>query len=164
MNISDFTTSDDFSYEGSVAIWGKNKVNIAVDFPADAPDSALEQHMTVINEKLDWLRNSRNRILSVLIDNDLISEAEEWVCEAQPDEGYNDAYILEDDSRVLLPISEETFRNSVNIESVTFFFDDNNEPPIIELYLVCSPDYFAGHCIIVDVDEKNHIEYRNIDK
>lgn len=68
-----------------------------------------------------------------------------------------ECYIMEDGEKVFVPITEEDFCESLYIDGFTMNFKDGWDKPFIDLYLCCSPDYFAYHCIHIMIDDNKNV-------
>ena len=156
---TDFKISDVFSYEGNIQLWGKN-TSVALNFPKDKPEG---EYFDILEEKiieyLKWIEENRAKIEKALIDDDSVSLAENWASSAEEAEDEEqECYIMEDGQKVFFPITEEDFTKSLYLESISLDFRDNAENPELELFIACSPDYFAYHALHVFVDTEKNIK------
>ena len=144
-----FKVSDVFSYEGTVQSWDKN-TSIALDFPKDKPE---DEYFDILEEKIE----------KALTDYGCISLAEDWASSAEEaDDEEQECYIMEDGQKVFFPISEEEFLNSLYFESISIDFRSDTENPEIELFISCSPDYFAYHVLHVSADSEKNVKCRGL--
>jgi hypothetical protein len=60
-----------------------------------------------------------------------------------------------------LPISKEDFLASLNL-SIVVSYDEDEEDILVEGYIDCEPDYFAGHSIEFNVDSKGNFEIEGL--
>ncbi|WP_315078921.1 DUF2262 domain-containing protein [uncultured Clostridium sp.] len=166
MNIKDFEKSDVLTFEAKCTLWNKESIGFGVDFPDETKGKEFEmlsQHLSDIEKQLKWIEENRTGIEKVLIDDDMVSLAEDWA--ASSDEAENEeqeCYIMEDGQKVFLPISNEDFCKSLYIDGFNINFEDGWDKPIIDMYLCCSPDYFAYHCISVSIDENKSVECNSL--
>ena len=160
---ANFKVSDVFSYEGTVQLWDKN-TSIALDFPKDKPeDEYFDILAEKITEQIKWIEENREKIEKALIDYGCISLAEDWASSAEKaDDEEQECYIMEDGQKVFFPISEEEFLNSLYFESISIDFRSDTENPEIELFISCSPDYFAYHVLHVSADSEKNVKCRGL--
>ena len=160
MNITDFTPGKYDAFEGKTSVWGTRNVRIAVAFPNEAEgkeDEYLAKYLVSINEKLGWIEQNRQKVEQALLDNDIVSLAEDWASSAEEAEDEaQECYVMEDGQKVFLPISDEDFCKSLNLVTIALYFDE--EISNMELYLVCKPDYFACHCIMATINAENQVK------
>ena len=150
MDINEFKTSDVFDYEGKATIWGQ-QVGIGVD----CTDSTLEAMLPKIEKLVDFLDKGKDKLVKALVEDDFLSLAEDWASSAEEaDESTEEreCYIMEDGTKVYLPITEEDFANSLHFDGVSIYYDDEKDDISASVYLVCQPDYFAYHCIEIFVE------------
>ncbi len=160
MEIKDFKTSEIFSYEGDTSIWGE-KVGIGVD----CDGSTLEAMLPKINSLAEFLDKNKATVVKALIEDDFLSLAEDWVSSAEEAEDSteeNECYIMEDGTRVYLPITEDDFAASLHFDGISVYYDDENDDISASVYLVCKPDYFAYHCIEIFMDSKGNIDVNGL--
>lgn len=149
MNISDFKTPEVFDYETRVTIWGR-EIGIGVD----CCGSSLEDMLPKIDKLVKFLEGSRDRIAAALVAADFLNLAEDWVSgaeEAEESTAEHECYILEDGSKVYLPITEEAFAKSLCFNSLSVYFDEKAGDISADVFLDCKPDYFACHSIEIFV-------------
>ena len=160
---ANFKVSDVFSYEGTVKLWGKN-TSAALDFPKDKPeDKYLDILAGKITEQIKWIEENREKIEKALTDYGCISLAEDWASSAEEaDDEEQECYVMEDGQKVFFPISEEEFINSLYFESISIDFRSDTENPEIELFICCSPDYFAYHVLHVSADSEKNVKCRGL--
>lgn len=159
--INDFEHKDKYSsFEAATELWGKDYVNVYIDFPEDRDiNECLHQYLPIINEQQQWLEANKGNVEKALADADFIELAEDWASSAEEATDEKDeCYIMEDGKKVFLPITEKDFNNSLYLDSITISFEEEAmDAPEIELYILCDPDYFAGHSIQVSVDNEKNI-------
>ncbi len=163
LNSEDFTESEFSSFEINLKIWKKD-AQIAIDFPKDKKkDLCLKKFLPYIEKELLWIEKNKSSVEDFLIENNCLELAEEWASSAPLLEcASEECYIMEDDQKVFFPITKEDFCNSLYIETLTMNFEKNKETASIELILVCNPDYFAGHCLIMNIDENKKFKYDSL--
>ena len=97
----------------------------------------------------------------MLIDDGMLELAEDWASSAEEAEDEEqECYVMEDGEKVFFPISEKDFTDSLYVESITMNIENNEIS--LEIFFCCSPDYFAGHCIIVEVDRDGNITSQSL--
>jgi len=158
LKTEDFKKSDVFSVETLFSIWKNDLTDLYIDTEEDFKiDSFLPQ----IKNKLKWIEDNSYAIEKFLIDDGMLELAENWASSAEEAEDEEqECYIMEDGEKVFFPISEKDFINSLYIESITMNIEEDNISS--EIFFCCSPDYFAGHCIIVEVDKDGNITNQSL--
>lgn len=91
-----------------------------------------------IKELLSWFDKSKAEIVQSINDK-FIGTVQEWVAENN----------LQD------TISEDDFCNSLSLSEIGFCIGDIDDEPLINIYLVCTPDYFLGHAICCYLKKEN---------
>lgn len=92
----------------------------------------------------------------------MINLAEEWIT----DEAYKvenelkECYLTDEGIKVFIPISQQDFLQSIKLQSISFVLIENDENPLVELYLECNPDYFFGHIILCRFMNSNPVLYK----
>ncbi|ACD23046.1 DUF2262 domain-containing protein [Clostridium botulinum] len=166
MNIKEFEKSDVFTFEAKCTLWNKENIGFGVDFPDERKGENLEilsKHLSDIEKQLKWIEENRRCIEKTLLDDDMVSLAEDWASSSEEAEDEEqECYLMEDDQKVFLPISDEDFCKSLYIDGFSINFEDGWDKPNIDLYLCCSPDYFAYHCISISIDENKSVECNNL--
>ena len=161
--LNDFIPSDYFSFETYCNIW-KNETKIYVNFPKEKDkNQCLKNNLEHIDEELNWLEKNRDRIEELLIENNCIELAENWASSGTLLEcSEEECYIMEDGQKVFFPITTDDFCNSLYIETISMEFDDCYNPPLLELILLCNPDYFAEHCLIITIDKNKSLKFNSL--
>lgn len=154
----DFKKSDVFTAETLFSIWKNDLTDLYIDTEEDFKiDSFLPQ----IKDKLKWIEDNSQTIEKVLIDDGMLELAEDWASSAEEAEDEEqECYVMEDGEKVFFPISEKDFTDSLYVESITMNIENNEIS--LEIFFCCSPDYFAGHCIIVEVDRDGNITSQSL--
>lgn len=152
LTVEDFIGTDE-SYESIFSIFEKDKVSLNIYIE---DDSQLEERLPEIKENLKWLEENRERVTAVLLKNDIVKLAEEWVSGGIPVEGEDECYFIEDNEKVSLPIKEEEFLKNLYPEEISMAIDSKGIT--MEVYFCCYPDYFAGQCITVGIDADKNIQ------
>lgn len=145
-----FIPSEVYDYEAETSVWG-DTVGIGVE----CYGSTLEAMIPMINRLVDFLDNNKDKVVKALVEDDFLGLAEDWASSAEEAEDSTEereCYIMEDGTRVYLPISEEDFANSLHFNGISVYFDDETGDISASIYLVCVPDYFAYHCIEIFVE------------
>jgi hypothetical protein len=162
MDIKDFRESKYFTFEGACPLWDTSRASIYVDLPGTEKSAEyLGSFIDDINVRLEWLDSHRRVIEDALIEDGMVSLAEDWV-QSLPKEDGEDFYVVEDGQKVCLPITADDFRKSLRLVEAAVCFSGGKALASLELYIVCSPDYFAGHCIIATVSSRNKVECKSL--
>ena len=154
MEITDFKPSEDVCFEGKTAIWG-DTVYIYVEYDK----STLEQMLPLINKAVEFLENNKAAAVEALAEAGIIDLAEDWASSAEEAEDSteeHECYIVEDGSRVYLPITKEDFAKALHIVGISV--SDEEGEIMADVDFVCEPDYFACHFIETTVDSKGNFE------
>lgn len=161
LTISDFKNDSEYiSFESKTSVWNRSNIFVYVDFPREEDSNeCLEKCIDAINQQLDWVESNRNNIEEALIEKDFLSLAEDWASSAEEaDDEEQECYIMEDDQKVFFPITEADFKSSLYINSISINFEESLEFPVLSVYLMCNPDYFACHCIDIYIDKDKKIQ------
>ncbi len=158
LKIKDFEKAKYSDYEAKIVVWGEDsEVGVSCD------GSTLEEMLPKINAFLAKLNSGREQIIKALIDDDMLSLAEDWASSAEQDEdSEQECYIMEDGTRVYLPITEEDFAKSIVFDGLSIYYDDASDDIDASVYVSCQPDYFACHCIEINVDGKFNIDVNGL--
>ncbi|MEE5992317.1 MAG: DUF2262 domain-containing protein [Oscillospiraceae bacterium] len=155
IQVSDFEFDGSCSFSGSFTMWGEDVCDVDVDFSEDSddPEADICKYIAVVNEKLNWLGDAREFIARSLIAGGIIGIAEQW-CATYPQAKDEEqvCYVVDDGSKVFLPITEEDFINSIHLDNVTIDLSEGAVKAGIQVFLRCRPDYFACHAIVADID------------
>ncbi len=158
LKLENFIKSDVYDYEADVVIWGKK-----TGFGVKCYKKTLEEILPNINRLLTLLDNGRDKIVDALIKGGMIELAEDWASSAEEDEDEEDCYIMEDGTKVKLPITEEQFAASVVMDGMSIYYDEDEVGELsASLYVVCQPDYFACHCIEIYLDGDLNIDVNGL--
>ena len=155
IQVSDFESDGSTGFSGSFTMWGEDVCDVDIEFSdeSDDPEADLCKYIAVVNERLNWLGDAREFIARSLIAGGIIGIAEQW-CATYPqaqDEA-QECYVVDDGSKVFLPITEEDFINSIHLDNVSIDLSEGAVKTGIQVFLRCRPDYFACHAIVVDID------------
>ncbi len=157
MKTEDFQPSEIFDYEITVKLWGRTDVHAGVD----CDGRSLGKLIPKIEKLLTFLDDSREKITEALLKEGYLATAEDWASSAAACEDKEDCYIMEDGAEVQLPITAEDFATALEIDCLSIDFNEKGEAEA-GVYLVCEPDYFAGHCIEIELNGKGGIEILGI--
>ncbi len=160
MEIKDFVPLEIFSYEGDTTIWGE-KVGIGVD----CNGSTLEAMLPKINKLAEFLDKNKGAVVKALVDDDFLSLAEDWASSAEEAEDSteeHECYIMEDGTKVYLPITEEDFAASLHLGGITVYYDPEKDDISADVFLDCKPDYFAYHSIVIFMDSEGNIDVNGL--
>ena len=154
----DFKKSDVFTVEALFSIWKNDLADLYID---TEDNFTIDSFLPQIKNKLKWIEDNSQIIEKVLIDDEMLELAEDWASSAEEAEDEEqECYIMEDGEKVFFPISEKDFTDSLYVESITMNIKNNEIS--LEIFFCCCPDYFAGHCIIVEVDKEGNITNQSL--
>ncbi len=161
MTINDFIADDVFDHSAKTTIWGQENISIGVD----CDGSSLEEMLPKINKLIQFLDSGKDKIVAALVEDDFLSLAEDWASSAEEAEDSSEeleCYIMEDGTRVYLPITEEDFAASLGFDGISIYYDNETDDISASVYLVCQPDYFAYHCIEIFVEDNGEIKVNGL--
>ena len=152
-----FQNDKNWPYAVMADIWGKTlKIQIMIEGFTVADDE-LESMLRVIEKRLAFLNSARSLVEQTLIEEDAVSMANDWAESAEPSDE-DDVYIMEDGTKVRLPMTEEYFLSTILIDEVAIEFTDSLEDVETTFYVICNPDFFAGHAFVMTLDAENEID------
>jgi len=161
VELKDFSESDDENeYDACANLWDKN---LYISVTADI--LPLEDMIPMINVMLKGLDSQKEAFFNDLIDS-YLPYAEDWVlnlCEESEEDSTDEkrCFITDDYNEIYLPISKEDFLDSLNL-SIYVSYDKDESDILVEGYINCEPDYFAGHSIEFIVDSKGNFEIEGL--
>lgn len=152
LKAEDFLGTED-GYETLFSIFNRDKVDLSI---ISEDELVLDGKLEEIKEKLKWLEENRENLEKKLLESGIISLAEKWVKSGIPvNDEARECYLVDDIEKVYLPISNEEFIKNLYPESINIIFDEDKIS--MEVYFYCYPDYFAGHCIMLEIDSDKNI-------
>lgn len=161
LKTSDFQKIDTpFGYEYCLSIWGVD-CNVTI-FPNGNENADLSILLLQVQKCLQQINDTQKECFRSILDADMIKLAEEWIT----DEAYKvenevkECYLTDEGEKVFVPISQQDFFQSIKLQSINFVLDENDENPLVELYLGCNPDYFFGHIILCRFMNSNPVLYK----
>ena len=160
MQIKDFKDSDVFDFEAQTEIWG-DSVGVGVD----CDGSSLETMLPMINRLAEFINKNKSVVVRTLVDDGMLETAEDWVSsaeEAEDSTAERECYIMEDGTKVYLPITEEDVAASLRMDGMSVYYDYEKEDISADVFFICKPDYFAYHCIEVFMDSKGNIDVNGL--
>lgn len=170
MEYHDFREDENFSMSGKTTIWSERIIEVGLELGDErGKREQVLRYIDAINEQLDWIRNNRGIIADMLVKSSMLSLAEDWISGAEDiseydedEEPIQEIYRLNDGTEVALPLHEKDFKSSLRMNSITIDLTEGRENMNTELYLTCEPDYFAGHCIVLDLKRDGTMECRGL--
>ncbi len=158
LKIEDFRECEVCDCEADIEVWGQ-KSGLIVDYNGGDVTKILPQ----INELLEKLEGSKEKIVTALIEDDMLDLAEEWVSNGGEDE--NGFYTTIDGAKIKFPITEEFFADSLRVDGLTIYADEDSDDISTSLFLMCKPDFFAYNGIEIFleyIDGELNIEVNGI--
>lgn len=149
----EFKESCNCDFETECSLWNFSSVSVGININTDE-DYDIEDYSEKIEECINWLNKKRHIIEQAILDNNMTESAEYWVSAA--DKSDDGKYMLNDGNKVSLPISDDDFCKSLRLPELSLNFEDDGNCDM-ELYFICNPDYFAGHCIEIIIDNEKNI-------
>lgn len=142
-----------YDFETQYDIWSFKSVNIGININID-DDYNIDDYKDNIKKTLEWINRKRHVIEQAILDSNMTESAEYWIMVAEKLE--NGCYRLENGEEISLPLSDDDFCKSLCIPELLINFEEDGSCDM-EIYFTCQPDYFAGHCIEVTVDNEKNI-------
>ena len=144
---------DDFEINGSISLWGRNDVDIIIEFDDENDIDFSEATLKLIEEKLNWIDKNKELISKTFIEDEgmfygLNDEIEKQLSKKEK------AKI--GDLEFSAPLTEEEFSNSLYIVYINFYIEDKAHISC-NFDLECEPDYLFGHLANIELDEDNEI-------
>lgn len=163
MEISAFRPGKYFSFEGEYPLWG-TRVSVGIGLGNSVVDKnqQLADSLPAIEERLTWLESNRPTIEKALLDDGMVSLAEDWASSAEEAEDALGCYVMEDGQKVCLPITSQDFCRSLSVSSLGMYCEDGKEDIMMDVFLVCSPDYFAGHSINITIKADGSVKNNSL--
>ncbi len=159
---------EDFGYPNSfsnflfcnVFVWGE-ETKICVD----KEDRSLEDLVPLINNLILFLNHNEDVVFkAIVVDAGMLKQAEYYIdCMEEAEESTEECrvFILDDGTVVNLPLAEEDFIESLHLNEVFIYFDNEEQDISATLSFYCMPDYFVdpetNHIIAVNMDSKGNI-------
>ncbi len=147
LKLNDFEKSDIYDYEANAELWGTDN-----EIGVECYGSTLEDMLPKINRLLGLIDSGREKIVAALLEKNYLSLAEDWASSAEESEDEEDCYIMEDGTEVRLPITAEDFAKSLKPCGISVYAEEDTKGISASFYVMCEPDYFAGHCIQIFLD------------
>ena len=138
-------------FETDYTLWNFNDVKVGINLNSD---DDIEVYKNKIIQSLEWLNKKRHIIEQAILDSNMTESAEYWISKTEKSE--NGGYILKNGEEVFLPLSDDDFCKSLRIYEIAVNVEED-ETCDVELYFICVPDYFQGHCIEVLIDNEKNI-------
>ncbi len=162
VKLKDFSASERYEdeYKACAKVWDKN---LYISVTADI--LPLEDMIPMINDMLKGLNSQKEAFFNDLVDS-YLPQAEDWVlnlCEESEEDSTDEkrCFITDDYNEIYLPISKEDFLDSLNL-SIYVSYDKDESDILVDGYINCEPDYFAGHSIEFIVDGKGNFEIEGL--
>ncbi len=166
MTITDFSRgTEPFAFTAKANIWGSTAaVDIILDEETPRGSHTIEKIYPCIDRIVQRVDMKRAKLEQALLDDGWLETAEDWAAQGKVSKREQGCYLLDDGNKVYLPLNEDGFCDSLFVESVCIYFDDELEVNDVTIYIVCSPDYFAGHAIAVFLDSDGDIRVKGLEQ
>ena len=162
VELKDFSASERYEneYEACAKVWDR-----ILHISVTADILPLEDMLPMINVMLKGLDGQKEAFFNDLVDS-YLPQAEDWVlnlCEESEEDSTDEkrCFITDDYNEIYLPISKEDFLDSLNL-SIYVSYDKDESDILVDGYINCQPDYFAGHSIEFIVDGKGNFEIEGL--
>ena len=144
---------DEVEINGSITLWGKNDVDIIIEFDDENDINFSEATLKLIEEKLNWIDKNKKLICKTFIEDEGVFYGINDDIEKQlAKKGKAKIGDLEFSA----PLTEEEFSNSLYIAYINFYIE-NEDDISCNFDLDCEPDYLFGHLANIELDENNEI-------
>ena len=144
---------DEVEINGSITLWGKNDVDIIIEFDDENDINFSEATLKLIEEKLNWIDKNKKLICKTFIEDEGVFYGINDDIEKQlAKKGKAKIGDLEFSA----PLTEEEFSNSLYIAYINFYIGDEDDISC-NFDLDCEPDYLFGHLANIELDEDNKI-------
>ena len=166
MSIRDFSrgNGDRIAFTARADVWdSETKLNIVLDDDTPRGSHTIEKIIPLLDKVTQRVDIKRRRIEDALLRAGWLETAEDWASLGKVSKREQGCYIMDNGEKVYLPLSEEDFCGSLFIESICIYFDEELDINDVTLYIVCSPDYFAGRAIAVLLDSDGGIQIRGLE-
>ena len=148
---------DEVEINGSITLWGKNDVDIIIEFDDENDINFSEATLKLIEEKLNWIDKNKKLICKTFIEDEGVFYGINDDIEKQlAKKGKAKIGDLEFSA----PLTEEEFSNSLYIAYINFYIEEDNISCNFDLD--CEPDYLFGHLANIELDEDNEISMGGI--
>ena len=167
MSIRDFSRGRDerTTFSAKADVWGDEAaINIVLDSETPRGSHTIEKIYPLLDKVVQRVDIKRRRIEDALLRAGWLETAEDWASEGKVSKREQGCYILDNGDKVYLPLSDEDFCNSLFVESICVYFDEELDINDVALYIVCSPDYFAGRAIAVLLDSDGGIQIKGLEE
>ena len=144
---------DEVEINGSITLWGKNDVDIIIEFDDENDINFSEATLKLIEEKLNWIDKNKKLICKTFIEDEGVFYGINDDIEKQlAKKGKAKIGDLEFSA----PLTEEEFSNSLYIAYINFYIEGEDDISC-NFDLDCEPDYLFGHLANIELDEDNEI-------
>ena len=144
---------DEVEINGSITLWGKNDVDIIIEFDDENDINFSEATLKLIEEKLNWIDKNKKLICKTFIEDEGVFYGINDDIEKQlAKKGKAKIGDLEFSA----PLTEEEFSNSLYITYINFYIEGEDDISC-NFDLECEPDYLFGHLANIELDEDNEI-------
>ena len=161
MEITGWKTEEDLKdYSGNTVIWGDNaEIVITPDEEIPLNSDTSEKAFVIAEKAAAFVDASKENVIKALLEDDFLSIAADWASSAEEAEDEErECYIMEDGSKVFIPVTEEDFAKSLHLDAADVYIDPDFGYESITLYISCRPDYFAGHVIQAELYTDGTVE------
>lgn len=140
-------TDCDDEYQTTATIWGKEtEINIIGNYDSKK----------AISNRLQWIEDNRKMILTFALEaEDFLSHFNDWATTEIKKKG---KAILYDNTILTTPITEEELIKSIYIEGISVLLEEGTIESI-DINLVTSPDYFGGHTLVIEINNKKKLSF-----
>lgn len=148
VHLSEFSKDKNEAEQTAKAnIWGKQTLIIVDDEVDDIPLQKIEKWLT-------WVEENRSEIIDFALDAEgFVDNFNGWV---EQEIGKKGKAKLFDGTILTELVAEETIRQSISISSIWVELDDETVESL-SLDLITTPDYFGGHSLDIEIDNRKKL-------
>ena len=131
-----------YEYNFHVSIWNES-TRVEISNKQGIDNISI---LPIIKSVLVWVNNNKEICTETAIEEGMIRLAEEWIKDEDSKvTNEKDCYLTAYEEKVFFPITQTDFYNSLKVQSIYFSVGEGITD--INMYISCSPDYYAGHVI-----------------
>ena len=131
-----------YEYNFHISIWNES-TRVEISNKQGIDNISI---LPIIKSVLVWVNNNKEICTETAIEEGMIRLAEEWIKDEDSKvTNEKDCYLTAYEEKVFLPITQTDFYNSLRVQSIYFSVGEGITD--INMYISCSPDYYAGHVI-----------------
>lgn len=168
MSIRDLSRGSDerIAFTATTDVWGEEtRLSVVLDDETPRGSHTIEKIYPLLDKAAQRVDIKRRRIEDALLRDGWLETAEEWASDiGKVSKREQGCYVMDNGDKVYLPLSEDDFCSSLSVESICIYFDEELDINDVTVYIVCTPDYFAGRAIAVLLDSDGGIQIKGLEQ